>query len=293
MPSLNVHHLELFYYVARAGGITPALKLIPYGIQQPAVSSQVAQLEDAVGAKLFHRRPFSITPVGREVFEFIAPFFGGLPQLATNVQGRSGAQLRLAATAGVMREYFPPLLRTLEQRVPGLRLSLREARPTSAARMLREHEVDLAFALHERRHAEGLQFEPLVKLPMMLLVERDAPFSNAAAVLRAAAGGGLPLIAPPPGDELTDAFHAELRRRRIKWDVRIEAPVLDLVEAYVAEGFGVGLTVSLPGHAIPRGIRALKLGGFPLLVYGMFWHGRTTAPAQACMEIARQFVKSL
>jgi DNA-binding transcriptional LysR family regulator len=293
MPALNVHHLELFYYVARAGGITPALKLIPYGIQQPAVSSQVAQLEDAVGAKLFHRRPFSVTPVGREVFEFIAPFFGGLPQLAVNVQGKSGAQLRLAATAGVMRDYFPPLLRELEQRVPGLRLSLREATPVAAAKLLREHQVDLAFALHERRHAEGLQFEPLVKLPMMMLVEKDAPYSNAAAVLNEAAGGGLPLIAPPPGDELTDAFHGELRKRRRKWEVRIEAPGLDLVEAYVVQGFGVGLTVSLPGHTIPRGIRALKLNGFPQLVYGMFTHGRITATAQACMELARKFVKAL
>ena len=293
MPSLNVHHLELFYYVARAGGITPALRLIPYGIQQPAVSSQVAQLEDAVGAKLFHRRPFGLTPVGREVFEFIAPFFGGLAQLATNVQGQSGSQLRLAATAGVMRDYFPPLLRELEQRVPGLRLSLREARPAAAARLLREHQVDLAFALHEPRHAEGLQFEPLARLPMMLLVERDAPFASAAAVLREAAGGGLPLIAPPPGDELTDAFHAELRRRRRKWEIRIESPVLDLVEAYVAQGFGVGLTVALPGHAVPRGLRGLRLGGFPQLVYGMFTHGRINAPAQACMELARKFVRAL
>lgn len=293
MPALNVHHLELFYYVARAGGITPALKLIPYGIQQPAVSSQVAQLEDSIGAKLFHRRPFSITPMGREVFEFIAPFFGGLPQLAANVQGRAGAQLRLAATASVMRDYFPPLLRALEQRVPGLRLSLREATPAVAARLLREHEVDLAFAIHERRHAEGLQFEPLVKLPLMLLTAKDAPFSNAAAVLRQAAGGGVPLIAPPPGDELTEMFWSELRKRGRKWDVRIEAPALDLVEAYVAQGFGVGLTVAQPGRAVARGLRAMKLNGFPQIVYGMFWHGRITAPAQACMELARKFVKGL
>jgi DNA-binding transcriptional LysR family regulator len=192
-----------------------------------------------------------------------------------------------------MRDYFPPLLRELEQRVPGLRLSLREATPAAAAKLLREHQVDLAFALHERRHADGLQFEPLVKLPMMMLVEKDAPYSNAAAVLNEAAGGGLPLIAPPPGDELTDAFHGELRKRRRKWEVRIEAPGLDLVEAYVVQGFGVGLTVSLPGHTIPRGIRALKLNGFPQLVYGMFTHGRITATAQACMELARKFVKAL
>ena len=37
---MNVHHLELFYYVARHGGISRALQYMPYGIQQPAVSGQ-------------------------------------------------------------------------------------------------------------------------------------------------------------------------------------------------------------------------------------------------------------
>src|SRR5215831_13159259 len=46
LHSMNVHHLELFYYVAKHGGIMPAVRNIPYGIQQPAVSAQVAQLEE-------------------------------------------------------------------------------------------------------------------------------------------------------------------------------------------------------------------------------------------------------
>ena len=37
----NLHHLELFYHVARAGGITAAVRSMPYGIQQPAVSGQI------------------------------------------------------------------------------------------------------------------------------------------------------------------------------------------------------------------------------------------------------------
>ena len=290
---LNVHHLELFYYVARAGGITPALRLIPYGIQQPAVSQQMTQLEEAVGAKLFHRRPFSLTPIGREVYEFIAPFFSGLSQLAGNVLGKAEVQLRIAATAGVMHDYFPQLLRALEQRVPGLRISLREASPVVAARLLREHEVDLAFAIHERRHAMSLQFQPLVSLPMVLLIEKDSPFATSAAVLRQAADGGVPLIAPPPNDELTEAFMAELRRRKRSWEIRIEAPALDLVEAYVAHGFGVGLSISVPGRAIPDSVRALKLSGFPKLVYGVLWNGKLSAPAQACLEIAKKMAQSL
>jgi len=42
---MNIHHLELFYFVAKHGGIAGAVRNIPYGIQQPAVSGQIAKLE--------------------------------------------------------------------------------------------------------------------------------------------------------------------------------------------------------------------------------------------------------
>ena len=63
---MNIHHLELFYYVARHGGIGEAVRNIPYGIQQPAVSAQVLQLEADLGVTLFQRRPFQLTPAGAE-----------------------------------------------------------------------------------------------------------------------------------------------------------------------------------------------------------------------------------
>ena len=46
---MNIHHLELFYYVARHGGILPAVRNMPYGIQQTAVSGQIARLEGRQG----------------------------------------------------------------------------------------------------------------------------------------------------------------------------------------------------------------------------------------------------
>src|SRR5206468_12584439 len=62
----NIHHLELFYYVARHGGISEAVRNIPYGIQQPAVSAQIIQLEESLGVTLFNRRPFSLTVGGEK-----------------------------------------------------------------------------------------------------------------------------------------------------------------------------------------------------------------------------------
>ena len=36
---MNVHHLELFYHVAKYGGVSAAARHMPYGIQQPAISA--------------------------------------------------------------------------------------------------------------------------------------------------------------------------------------------------------------------------------------------------------------
>src|ERR1044071_6948943 len=74
-PRMNVHHLELFYYVARSGGISRAVRHIPYGIQQPAVSSQMLLLERDLRTKLFERRPFRLTVEGQELYDAVRPFF--------------------------------------------------------------------------------------------------------------------------------------------------------------------------------------------------------------------------
>ena len=55
---MNVHHLELFYYVAKHGGISEAVRNMPYGIQQPAVAGKSCNWRN-FWLGLFQRRPFS------------------------------------------------------------------------------------------------------------------------------------------------------------------------------------------------------------------------------------------
>ena len=98
---MNIHHLELFYYVAKHGGIMPAVRNIPYGIQQPAVSAQVAQLEEFLGVTLFQRRPFALTPAGEKLYGFIQPFFRTLTRSPANFKaGRHGM-----SASGPQRSY--------------------------------------------------------------------------------------------------------------------------------------------------------------------------------------------
>ena len=104
---MNIHHLELFYYVARHGGISAAVRNIPYGIQQPAVSGQILQLEDFLGAPLFQRRPFMLTQAGEELFKFIQPFFEQLEPLAEKIRGGATQFIRVAASSVVLHDHLP------------------------------------------------------------------------------------------------------------------------------------------------------------------------------------------
>ena len=126
---LNVHHLELFYYVAQCEGIVAACRQIPYGIQQPAVSAQVARLEADLGVRLFERRPFRLTPAGKALYDFIAPFFGRLSEVEDIVKGKMSRVVRLAGFTEAMREHVPVLLAKLRERFPGLEGDLAGDRP--------------------------------------------------------------------------------------------------------------------------------------------------------------------
>jgi len=101
---MNVHHLELFYYVAQHGGIMEAVRKMPYGIQQPAISGQILQLEADLGVKLFHRRPFKLTASGEELYHFIYPFFSNVNQFGNYLRGGTSQSLVLAAPVMALRD---------------------------------------------------------------------------------------------------------------------------------------------------------------------------------------------
>jgi hypothetical protein len=49
-----------------------------------------------------------------------------------------------------------------------------------------------------------------------------------------------------------------------------------LIETYVANGLGIGVSVAIPGKNFPPARCALPLNGFPPVVIGALWRGRKT-----------------
>jgi DNA-binding transcriptional LysR family regulator len=272
---MNVHHLELFYYVARHGGIMPAVRNIPYGIQQPAVSSQIAQLEEFLGVTLFHRRPFALTPQGEKLYEFIRPFFSNLEKVAGELQGGQARHIRIGASTIVLREHLPELFRDVRKKFPGLKLSLREGYPAQFEEWLQKDEIDLAVTLIEKKAAPGIHSLALLELPLILLVEKSSGIGSAEELWRRDKIDE-PLICLPAGENVPRIFQEQLRKRGVDWFPSIEASSTDLIEAYVANGLGIGVSVAIPKKPLPAGVGALPLNGFPPVMIGALWRGRKT-----------------
>jgi DNA-binding transcriptional LysR family regulator len=289
---MNVHHLELFYYVARHGGIMPAVRNIPYGIQQPAVSSQMAQLEEYLGATLFQRRPFTLTAEGEKLFHFIQPFFANLEKMAVDLQGGQARHIRVGASAIVLRDHLPEIFQAARKKFPGLKLSLREGYPVQLEEMLQRDEIDLAFSLIEGKLPAGTHSVTLLELPLVLLVEKNSPIKSAEEIWKRDKIDE-PLICLPTLESISKKFQNELQKRGVDWFPGIEASSVELIEAYVASGLGIGVAISVPRKSLSPKVRMLPLAGFPPIVIGALWRERKTSLIDVFLAEAQKRVKQI
>jgi len=280
---MNIHHLELFYYVARHGGISEAVRKIPYGIQQPAVSGQIAQLEEFLGTTLFHRRPFALTPAGEKLYDFIEPFFSGVDAMTKELQGGTTHQLRIGSSDVILRDHLPELLQAVRKKFPQLKVTLREGYQPELESMLEHQEIDLAVTVTERKPMAGVHALILLELPLILVVPVDSPFT-AAEQLWKRDKIEEPLICLPATEVMSRNFQQGLNRLGVDWFPSIEINSTDCIESYVANGFGIGLTVSIPKTKMSPKVRALPLAGFAPLMVGALWRGKPSPPLRTLLD---------
>lgn len=285
--SPNLHHLELFYHVAKAGGITAAARVIPYGIQQPAISGQISQLESELGVRLFQRRPFQLTPAGRELLSFVSPFFGSLPEVAGRISGKASRHLRLSAPSAVVRRHLPDVLASIRTVVPDLEVTLTECDQRASFRLLDAEEVDLAVAEIEGRVPAGMSSEMLMKMPLVLLLPPGVLMPKRG--LRDLIGKA-PLIRPPSDTVMARLFLKGMSRKKWQWPPRIEVNELESVHEYVAKGFGIGLTVCAPAIAFPKNTKAVPLPGFPEMGVAALWKGKANPLVESVVSGLRKRV---
>jgi DNA-binding transcriptional LysR family regulator len=289
---MNLHHLEIFYYVARHGGISAAVRHMPYGIQQPAVSGQMLALEQDLGVKLFHRQPFRLTPEGEELLAFVRPFFDNLESVGARLRKRLAPPVRIGASEIFLRDALPVVIERVQQVHPEIRLRLRSGFQRDLESWLEHGDVDLAIIPLRGRRPPRCGIQRLLKLPLVLLVPRNAKVKSAAE-LWASPKLLAPLISLPATEWIPVLFQKGLKRRRIDWPTTIEASSMELVAEYVANGQGYGVHILTPAIRRNRRLRVLPLDGFEPMELVALWPGKPSAVVRTVIDEIHRYAQQV
>jgi DNA-binding transcriptional LysR family regulator len=144
--SMNRNHLALFHAVAQAGSISRGAAAAR--VSQPAVSKQIAELEDALGVRLLDRLPRGcrLTEAGRILADY-AQRWHSLENDATRAieeyRGLKRGRLTVGASLTIGGYLLPGVLAEFHRRFPDIELQVETANTQQIQRALLEGAIEL------------------------------------------------------------------------------------------------------------------------------------------------------
>jgi len=289
---MNLHRLWVFAQVARHHGIAEAVRKMPYGIQQPAVSEQIKLLEDEVGAKLFVRRPFRLTREGRFLYAPLEPLIKELERRIKELCLRRKPHVRLGAEEGLSEALALPAIGSSLKHEPATGIDLQSGPADRLTQSLQEGEIDLAITTLAGKPPRGLACRIVASRPLALLVPKTMPIRSAE-YFWGQKNVGEKLIAPADTHAISQAFQQGLSRGDVVWQARIKTDSFAGVAPMVAAGYGVGVTLALPGLARHPGLRVLPLAGFDPVPIACLWRRADTVRLKTPLQFIEQTAGSL
>jgi DNA-binding transcriptional LysR family regulator len=197
--NIELRHLRYFVAVAEEASFTAAARRVH--VAQQVLSTQIRQLEDAVGAALLRRtsRGVVLTPAGsafldaaRETLASLERGVTAAVNAAHSVAGRLYVGLSVAAS-GEMRTR---LLRSFAGAYPAVELELVTFDLTAPAAGLLDHRTDVAL-IRPPVDAPGIALEEVESEPRVFVLPAGHPLASRD-MLELADVAGLPWVAAAP-----------------------------------------------------------------------------------------------
>lgn len=236
--SVRLHQLEGFYYTALEGGYARAAAAMPYAITEPAVYQQVRKLERSLGVSLVAQakpRRTVLTPEGRKVFEFVAPFFRGLPSLIQSVRQGEGARLVIAVEGSLGRDLAIQAAAELRRRWPALEFHLVDRDASEVAELIRVGDADLGLATLGLTGSD-VREEPLCTLRVALCIPTGHPLANRRRPPTPADLDGVSLCVYERGNPGRALLESAYRKAGIAFKIAAEAGSGETLRALVSAG---------------------------------------------------------
>jgi len=263
---MDMRQLRYFVQIVESGSLAKASRQLY--IAQPALSQQMARLEDEIGKALLVRSSRGVSPTenGEALYHHAKFMLRQLDQAVSVARQETAAvsgRVSLGLAPTTLCRLGVPLFKHLRQKYPGVKLNIVEGLSGHLEHMTRVGQLDLAVLFSQKAAAE-LSVEPLLEEELFVILPADSALVPAGrqtlTLLEVAA---LPLILPSPGHGLRRRISLEFERANLPVDTVAEIDSLPLLMHCLGEGLGVTIKPMAAIHALgdtPERWRALRIG---------------------------------
>jgi LysR family transcriptional regulator, regulatory protein for tcuABC len=262
---MDMRQLRYFVQIVESGSLAKASRQL--FIAQPALSQQMARLEDEVGRSLLVRSSRGVSPTenGEALYHHAKFMLRQLDQAVSVARQETAAvsgRVTLGLAPTTVCRLGLPLLQHLRCKYPGVRLNVVEGLSGHLEHMTRVGQLDLAVLFSQKAAAE-LTVEPLLEEELFVILPAGStlvPAGRMSLTLKEVAA--LPLILPSPGHGLRRRIAIEFERVNLPIDAVAEIDSLPLLMHCVGEGIGATIKPMAAIHALgdtPQRWRTLRI----------------------------------
>jgi DNA-binding transcriptional LysR family regulator len=268
MRNATLRQLKIFETVARRLSFSRAAEELY--LTQPAVSTQVKQLEEHAGLPLFEQlgKKIYLTPAGNEMLHYsraILEQFREADDAMARLKGISGGTLNVAViSAGDY--FFPRLLAAFTKRNTDVRLNLAVHNREELLHQLTDNLTDLAVMVRPPKDMDtaNVSFAPH---PYVIVAPPDHPLVGKTDIpLEALAEE--PFIVREKGSDTWNSMEEGFAGRLPNLNIAMEITSTETIKQAVIAGMGISF---LSAHTISMELQVGKLAvldvaGFPVML---------------------------
>ncbi len=238
---MNLKQLQYFVQIVESGSIAKASRRL--FIAQPALSQQLAKLEDEVGKPLLLRSPKGVTPTenGQALYHHAKFMLRQLDQalsIARQETMETHGMVSVGLPATTVSALGLPLVKRIHERYPRILLNVVEGMSGHLSQMIRLGQLDIAILFKPNVGAD-LSATPIIEEELFVLLPRSsqlvAPHKTRITLAEAAE---LPMILPTSKHGLRQRIETELESRNLSSRIVAEIDSLSLLMSCVYSGMG-------------------------------------------------------
>ncbi|MEZ2221842.1 nitrogen assimilation transcriptional regulator NAC [Rhizobium sp. RCC_161_2] len=238
---MDIRRFKSFVVIVDTGSITRAADILH--IAQPALSQQLAALEEHFGTKLLIRsqQGVTVTDAGAEVYRHAQIILRQMEQVHKDVvtagkhlAGRVSVGLTPFSSAATLSF---ELLAETRRRHPGIVLHLTESVGQTYSQMLLNNRLEIAL-IHGAGPMKGLRFSPLLREDFYLVAHETFGIEAGDTPISVSALESLPFLLPPPYNFVRRAVETAFSRSRVNLEVIGEVEVIRTLARAVGTGLG-------------------------------------------------------